>query len=240
MLGVSVRKILIVEDDADLREELAEALTDNAFDVRSCADIRSFWQQFRQFAPEAVVLDMGLPDGRGQDLLREIRGQSDVAVLIVSGRRDETDRIVALELGADDFLVKPCSPRELVARINAVIRRIDPAPGPPTPGTARRVISFADYRLDLAAMELSTPGGEICPLTTAEFELLRLFVERPQRVLSRDQLLDLLRGEGWAGYDRTVDGLVSRLRKKIALPDCHSQIIRTIRGSGYIFTQPVL
>lgn len=234
-----MRKILLLEDDADLREELSEALEDEAFDTRGHGTIAEFWQTYRSFKPDAVILDMNLPDGRGLTVARDIRVASDIGILFLSGRQDEADRIVALELGADDFMVKPCSPRELVARVNAVLRRTDPLSRAEGTDATRRIATFAGYQLDLAAMELRDPGGMVCQLTTAEFDLLRAFIERPQRVLSRAQLLDLIRGTDWAGYDRTVDGLVSRLRKKLVPEDGETQILRTVRGAGYIFTQSV-
>lgn len=233
-----VHKVLILEDDDNLRAELQESLVDEMFDVAASGTVAEFWDHFDRHRPDALVLDMALPDGRGLDVAREVRKSSDIAILFLSGRQAETDRIVALEMGADDFVTKPCSPRELIARLNAVLRRTDAVRESTAPDRSQ-TLGFAGYRLDLGAMELRDPHGMVCTLTTAEFDLLRAFVERPQRVLSRDQLLDLIRGTDWAGYDRTVDGLVSRLRKKLVTADGETQILRTVRGSGYIFTQQV-
>ncbi len=230
-----MKKILLLEDDADLRCEIAEALADEMFSVRHCGTVVSFWVEYRRFAPDLVVVDLTLPDGRGRDVVREVHADPGVGVVVLSGQREETDRIIALELGADDFVVKPCGPRELVARINAILRRIDASANSGTT-TATERLSFSGYSLNIASMELHDPEGAPLPLTTAEFQLLRVFAERPNRVLSRDQLLDLLRGENWAGYDRTIDGLVSRLRKKIGAPEANSPIFKTVHGAGYMFT----
>ena len=234
-----MRKVLVLEDDAALRAEIAEALEEEAFSVRQAGTVSSFWTEFRRFDPDIAVLDLGLPDGRGRDVVRELRGVSQIGILVLSGQRAEADRVIALEFGADDFVVKPCSPRELVARINAILRRTDARSEDNHSGLSRQTASFAGFSLDLASMELRDPGGDILPLTTAEFQLLRVFVERPQRVLSRDQLLDLMRGENWTAYDRTIDGLVSRLRKKMSRPGSDAQILKTVHGAGYMFAQPV-
>ena len=242
--GLPVDRILIVEDDAALRAELAEALEDAAFDVIQAGSLVEFWRQYRAHAPTVILLDMGLPDGRGIEIATELRKTSEIPILFLSGRNDEIDRIVGLELGADDFIGKPCSPRELIARINAILRRVGAArPVPPSdteqpPRTAHR-IEFLGFSLNVPSMELLGPDRNAIELTTTEFDLLRLFLDNPQCVLSRDYLLDNLRGENWAGYGRTIDGLVSRLRRKITPEAEKSHIIKTVRGSGYIFTPPV-
>ncbi len=239
-------KILLVEDDADLRGEIAEALEDAGFNVMQIGRIADFQSAYAHFSPDLLVLDMALPDGRGMDIARDLRRHSDIPILFLSGRNDEIDRIVGLELGADDFIQKPCSPRELVARINAVMRRTGPRRGTQTPHSdpsttplASRSVTFNGFSLNRDAMELNDPLGLPIPLTTAEFQLLDIFVQRPMRVLSRDQLLDLLRGENWAGYDRTIDGLVSRLRKKLSSSDDPCTFLKTVRGAGYMFSASI-
>lgn len=234
--------VLLVEDDADLRAELAEALEDAGFRVAEADRVAAFGAAYDSARPDVVLLDMALPDGRGMDIARDLRRVSDVPILFLSGRGDEIDRIVGLELGADDFIQKPCSPRELVARINAVVRRTGArgggaAPTPPrgAPPDAERIL-FEGFSLDVPAMGLTDPSGAAVPLTTAEFQLLEILVRRPMRVLSRDQLLDLLRGENWAGYDRTVDGLVSRLRRKLSVDGAPCPFLKTVRGAGYMFS----
>jgi len=239
-----VDRILIVEDDAELRGELAEALEDAAFEVDEAGSLAEFWATYAARMPTVVVLDMTLPDGRGLEIAMELRKTSQIPILFLSGRNDEIDRIVGLELGADDFINKPCSPRELIARINAILRRVKAAPAPAVPTGQNDsgpggMVRFDGFALDMPAMELSAPDGSAIPLTTAEFDLLRIFVDAPQRVLSRDHLLDALRGADWAGYDRTIDGLVSRLRRKLASDDRPGPMIKTVRGAGYMFCAPV-
>lgn len=242
--------VLLVEDDVDLRSEIGEALSDAGFDVAETGKVAEFEAAFAESAPDVVILDMALPDGRGMDIARDLRRHSDIPILFLSGRNDEIDRIVGLELGADDFIQKPCSPRELVARINAVVRRTgararpDEAPPVAAPGAAdagpdAAELRFEGFVLNLSAMELYGPDGAQIPLTTAEFQLLEIFAQRPRRVLNRDQLLDLLRGENWAGYDRTIDGLVSRLRKKLSEDGENCSFLKTVRGAGYMFSAAV-
>jgi len=240
-----MRRILILEDDREFRSELAEALEAAPFEVEEAGTVAEYWEKHNANPPHVALLDMSLPDGRGMEVARDIRRASDIAILFLSGMDDEIDRIVALEVGADDFVRKPCNPRELIARINAVLRRGGPTPatgpGSPAPdaGGKHDTRRFEGFTLDLAAMELHGPDGEQVSLTTAEFDLLKIFAERPRRVLSRDTLLDLLRGHDWAGYDRTVDGLVSRLRKKLSVDGTPCPFLKTVRGAGYILSTGV-
>lgn len=247
-----MKTVLLLEDDEDLRGEMAEALADARFRVSEAGTVQAFWERYREVKPDAVVLDMSLPDGFGMEVARDLRRESDVAILFLSGMNDEIDRIIGLELGADDFVRKPCSPRELTARINSVLRRSQQAPasasaatketvetGDDVPSAPGEILAFEGFKVNLPAMELFDRQGRHIPLTTAEFDLLRVFVERPRRVLTRDILLDLLRGESWAGYDRTIDGLVSRLRKKLSEDDSSCSFLKTVRGAGYMFTAQV-
>lgn len=228
-----MQRILVLEDDAELRLEICEALEDEGFTVNGFSTVKSFMMQFTRSEPDLVMLDLGLPDGKGSQVIRDLRETSDVGILVLSGRRDEADRIIALEYGADDFVVKPCSPREILARITAILRRMrQEADSQRSSGPQE--VQFDGYQLNLAAMELRNPDGEIVALTTAEFQLLNLFVQRPQRVLSREQLTDLLHGDGWSGYDRAIDGLVSRLRKKIPGQCSDTQPLKTVHGAGYM------
>ena len=229
-----MQSISVLEDDIDLRSEICEALEEEGFRVVGFGTVKAFSTEFARSEPDLVLLDLGLPDGKGSQVIRELREKSDVGILVLSGRREEADRIIALEYGADDFVVKPCSPREILARIHAILRRTKPC-ATASVSNGPQEVQFEGYLLNLAAMELRNPLGEIIPLTTAEFELLNIFVQRPQRALSREQLTDLLHGEGWSGYDRAIDGLVSRLRKKIPGACTDSQPIKTIHGTGYIF-----
>lgn len=220
-----------------MRSEIVESLEDDGFAVQDGGTAAWFWPEYKRFDPDLIILDLNLPDGRGGEIIRDVRAKSDVGILVLSGKRDEADRVIALEFGADDFVVKPCGPRELLARVNAILRRSARTVTADDPSGNKA--EFGGYTLDLLAMELRGPDSAVLSLTTTEFALLRLFIERPQRVLSRNQLLDLLRGEDWAGYDRTIDGLVSRLRRKLTPPGCEHQFLKTIHGAGYVFTQPV-
>lgn len=234
-----MQKLLVLEDDADLRSEIVETLEDDGFSVRDGGTLAWFWNAYPRFEPDLIVLDLNLPDGKGGQVIRDVRAKSDVGILVLSGKTDEADRVIALEFGADDFVVKPCGPRELVARVSAILRRSVPKTQPAIEGSSANRAEFGGYSLDLLGMELRDPAGQVLKLTTTEYSLLRLFIERPQRVLSRNQLLDLLRGEDWAGYDRTIDGLVSRLRRKLTSRNRDHQFLKTVHGAGYVFTESV-
>ena len=233
----SVQKIVILEDNSDLRIEISETLEDE-FLVSGCENITSFWCTYRDLSPELVIVDLGLPDGRGSDVIRRIREISrTVGILVLSGDQTEFERVVCLELGADDFLVKPCSPRELLARVHAIMRRVNSCNGV---AVAQHVAEFHDYSVNLDAMEVCDRHGTPMPLTTAEFELLRVLVRHPKRILSRGQLVEHLRGEGWVGYERSIDSLVYRLRKKLNTDSKCGQLLKTVHGRGYIFTPDVI
>ena len=218
-----------------LRAELVEAL-EESFDVRHTGTVAQFNIAFAQFKPQLTVLDLGLPDGRGADVIRALRSDAaKTGILVLSGQKHEADRVVALELGADDFLTKPCGPRELVARCHAILRRVEALNAAP----AQDEICFAGYRLDLSGMQVTDPNGVPLSLTTAEFELLRFMARNPGRVFSREQITRELRGDNWAGYDRTVDGLMYRLRRKLKGDDGSQQFLKTVHGAGYVFSANV-
>lgn len=247
-----MKTVLMLEDDEDLRSEMVEALSHAHFKVGEAGTVKAFWEAYREIEPDVVVLDMSLPDGRGMEVARDLRRESDIAILFLSGLNDEIDRIVGLELGADDFVRKPCSPRELTARINGILRRTRqstsrvPAKIKRTETSATRneaatgeILAFEGFSMNLPAMELYDAEGDQIALTTAEFDLLKVLAERPRRVVTRDTLLDLLRGENWAGYDRTIDGLVSRLRKKLSTDHVPCTFLKTVRGVGYMFAAKI-
>lgn len=230
-----MQKISVLEDDADLRMEVGEALEDE-FDVTGYGEISSFWGAFEEAEPALAIVDLGLPDGRGSDVIRAIREASrTVGILVLSGDKTEFERVVCLELGADDFLVKPSSTRELLARVHAIMRRVNSSKAD---AHRKQVAEFGNYSVNLEAMEIRGANNEPLPLTTSEFELLRVLVRHPREVMSRDQIVCHLRGEGWVGYDRSIDSLVYRLRKKL---DAHSdeKLLKTVYGSGYVFTPEV-
>ncbi|WIM04854.1 MAG: response regulator [Candidatus Nitricoxidivorans perseverans] len=227
-------RILVVDDDPALRDLLAEYLGANGFAVEAVGDGAAMLRALSGGPPDAVVLDLMLPGEDGLSLARRLRGDAARAalpILMLSARGEEIDRVVGLEVGADDYLAKPFSPRELLARLRALLRRARSAAPAEFAGGERR---FGPYRLDLAAHRLLREGSEV-PLTGAEFDLLRVFVERPNRVLSRDDIVSLIRGFDRDPFDRSVDIRVTRLRRKIEADPAAPAYIRTIRGEGYLF-----
>jgi DNA-binding response OmpR family regulator len=227
-------RILVVDDDPALRELLSAYLTDTGFVVDLAGDGAGMRRAIEQARPDAIVLDLMLPREDGLTLTRTLRAQAGAAatipVLILSAHGEETDRVVGLEMGADDYLAKPFSPRELLARLRALLRRAQAAPSAPD----RESYRFGPYRLDLAARCLLKDGIDL-GLSGAEFDLLKAFTERPNRVLTRDILMDLLKGYEWDPNDRTVDLRVARLRRKLEPDPANPVYVRTVRGEGYLF-----
>jgi two-component system phosphate regulon response regulator OmpR len=226
-------QILVVDDDADLRELLGNYLEREGYHVAAVEDGPGMTAWLTQHAADLIILDLMLPGEDGLSLARSLRTNSDVPIIILSARGEDVDRIVGLEVGADDYIPKPFNPRELLARIRAVLRRRAPAPGPSE--SAAEVYEFGPFRLDLAGQRLSRLGEPVS-LTSGEFDLLRIFVANPNRVLDRDRLLDLLKGYERAPFDRSVDVQVARLRSKIEEDSKNPRHIRTIWGKGYMFT----
>ena len=228
--GVSSR-ILVVDDDPGMRTLLEAYLGDSGFAVDTAMDGAAMWHALEQGMPDAIVLDLMMPGEDGLSLARRLRSQSNVPILMLSARGEEIDRVVGLEMGADDYLAKPFSPRELLARLRALLRRsqVQDVPAEPAPGAA-----FGPYRLDVASHRLTQDGTEV-KLSTAEFALLRILVEHPLRVLSRHTLIDMLKGYERDPYDRSVDTRVTRLRRKIEPNPSEPVYIRTVRGEGYLF-----
>ncbi|MBS1214106.1 MAG: two-component response transcriptional regulator [Proteobacteria bacterium] len=230
--------ILIVDDDRELRQLLTAFLTRHGFRVDAAADGRAMAKLLEAGRFDLIVLDLMLPGEDGLALCRRLRAESTLPVIMLTALADETDRIVGLEMGADDYVVKPFNPRELLARIKAVLRRTATVPG--SPREDGMTLVFEGWRLDLARRELHSPEGVLMPLTGGEFDLLTAFVEHPQRVLSRDHLLDLTRGRTAGAYDRSIDVQLSRLRRKIEADPNDPTLIKTVRGGGYLFAPPVL
>lgn len=232
--------ILVVEDDGEMRHLVARLLREAGFRVTPARDGREMWELLDNAAapPDLIVLDVMLPGPSGLDLCRRLRTGSQVPIIMLTARGDETDRVLGLEMGADDYVAKPFGPREFVARVRAVLRRSmgDPA----APARAERRLRFAGWLLDLKGRELFSPAGAAVDLSGAEYDMLLAFLEHPQRVLSREQLMEVAkRRVGLESSERVVDVQVSRLRRKIE-PDEHSPtIIKTVRGSGYVFVPSV-
>jgi two-component system phosphate regulon response regulator OmpR len=224
-------KVLVVDDDASLRELLEDYLQREGFEVRGVGDGSEMFTALADDEPNIVILDLMLPGDDGLTLARRLRQKTQVPIIMLSARGDEIDRIIGLEVGADDYLAKPFNPRELLARIRAVLRR----PARHDESTATDQISFGPYRLEPASRRL-TRDGESVSLTGSEFDLLRIFAEHPNRVLDRDRLLDLLKGYERNPFDRSIDVQVARLRAKIEPDKKEPCYIRTVWGRGYIFT----
>ena len=227
--------ILVVDDDREIRSLVSQFLRKHGFRVTDAADGRAMMEVLDDGRFDLVVLDLMLPGEDGLSLCRRVRAESALPIIMLTAMGEETDRIVGLEMGADDYLPKPFNPRELLARIRAVLRRAGGAdmPEPAEEGAGTRV--FEGWSLDLAKRELRAPDGTLVPLTAGEYDLLAAIVERPGRVLSRDQLLDLTRGRDAVPFDRSVDVQISRLRRKLEPDPKEPQIIKTVRGGGYVF-----
>jgi DNA-binding response OmpR family regulator len=231
--------ILAIDDDPSVRQMIADYLSDNDIRVTALASGREIPDVMARHTIDLLVLDLKLPGEDGMQIARELRGQSNVPIIMLTGRRDEADRVMGLELGADDYLTKPFSPRELLARIRALLRR-SRAQETVADGLSRiRAYRFAGWELNVRLRRLKSPQGEIVPTTNSEFNLLVAFLAAPRCVLSREQLLERSRLHNDEVYDRSVDVQVGRLRRKIELKDGGMQLIRTERGAGYVFMAPV-
>lgn len=235
MTACPAPRVLIVDDDPDLCDLLSEYLAANGLTVAAAGDGAAMRQAMARQMPDVVVLDLMLPGEDGLSLARELRARSEVGILMLSARGEEMDRVIGLEVGADDYVAKPFSPRELLARVRALLRRTRAATTAATLVAIPERYCFGPFALDIAAHRLLRDGLEV-HITTAEFELLRVFVERPNRVLNRDDIIDLLKGYDRDPFDRTVDIRVTRLRRRIEANPSHPTYIRTVRGEGYLFT----
>ena len=233
--------ILIVDDDRRIREMLAEYLKEEGFQVRLAENGRQLRAAMAAGEVDLVLLDQVIPGEDGLALLRELRRQSSVPVIMITGKGEMLDRIVGLEVGADDYIAKPFHLREVLARIRAVLRRCAPvqAPGPSAADAGGGRLAFAGWTLDPRRRELRDAKGDEVELTTGEFDLLLAFLRAPNRPLNRDQLMDMLRGRDWSPFDRSIDTQVGRLRKKIEADPKNPTLIKTVRGIGYVFTSEV-
>lgn len=239
-------KVLLLDDDDQISRLLDEALSEDGCDVLIVRTIAEFQQKQADQRFDIYIVDLGLPDGNGLSLIQELAQDPTCGVIIVSGRAAETDRVVGLEIGADDYITKPFRVREVLARVHAVLRRLQKHPAPPThpagapePGASPGgAIDFDGYRLDLGARQLYGPDGSEITLTTAEFNLLVALLRHRGQVLNRDQLMNAIKGRDWESYDRAVDSIVSRLRRKMPTPEGRSHYIRTVHGIGYAFSLP--
>jgi two-component system OmpR family response regulator len=240
-----VTHIAVLDDEPDITLLLGNYLQAHGFRVTQLHAGRDLIALMSSDPPELVLLDLGLPGEDGFAIARQLREHWHCGLVIVTGRGDAIDKVVGLEVGADDYVTKPFDLRELLARIKAVLRRLAPADAPapqaaaPAPAAEKTRVRFAGWQLDTAARNLTDPQGADVQLTGGEFDLLSVFARHPGRVLSRDFLLERTRGREAAPFDRTIDVQVGRLRKKLEADAENPQIIKSVRGAGYIFVPPV-
>jgi two-component system phosphate regulon response regulator OmpR len=231
-------RILLVEDDDGIALPLVKGLEREGYDVDRVANGAG---ALAHEGADLVLLDLRLPDLDGFEVCRRLRSASTVPIIVVSARGEEADRVIGLELGADDYLAKPFDPRELLARLRSVLRRMQAsAPARSEAGEARGArIPFGHCQLDLGSHQLFDRDGAEIPITTMEFELLKVFAEHPGKALSRDRILTLTKNREWDPYDRSIDIRVARLRRKVEIDPDNPQLIRTVRGVGYMFVSAV-
>lgn len=230
--------VLIVDDDPEIRRLLIDYLARNGFDAVAARDGREMWQALDRHAVDLVVLDLMLPDTDGLTLCRDLRAKSNIPVLMLTARGEETDRIVGIEMGADDYLVKPFNPRELLARIKSILRRTRALPPNMRPEKVRCLV-FAGWCLDTAVRLLTAPDGVATPLSGGEYRLLRILLDHPNRVLNRDQLTEMIHGHEAEAFDRAIDVQVSRLRQRLRDDSREPELIKTVRGEGYVLAASV-
>jgi two-component system, OmpR family, response regulator len=233
---MSAGHILVVDDDPKVRTLLRRCLEGEGFAVSEAADGAGLVACLDRQSVSLITLDLNLGKENGLDLARDIRKDRNIPIIMLTGKGDAIDRVVGLEVGADDYLAKPFELRELVARIRAVLRRASPTE---TTDSGGRRYAFDGWVLDINRRSLQRDGGKDQELTTGEFNLLEAFVKRPHRVLSRDDIMDLLKGHDWSPLDRSIDNLVARLRKKVENNPDRPSLIKTVRGAGYMFTADV-
>ena len=235
--------ILVVDDDAEVRTLLRRCFELEGYEVAEAKDGAEMRARMQAHSTNLITLDLKLGGEDGLALAREIRATDNVPIVMITGKDDPIDRIVGLELGADDYIVKPFHLREVLARVRAVLRRYDHASHHRTKSSGglvdQQVFAFDRFRLHPSRREVLGADGAVLELTTAEFNMLQMFVERPSRVLSRDNIMDLLKGHDWSPLDRSIDALVGRLRKKIEADSDHPRLIKTVRGVGYVFSAEV-
>ncbi len=232
--------ILVVDDDREIRDLVARYLGSHGLRVRTAADGRQMQREIADWSFDLIILDLMLPGEDGLSLCRRLRVETAIPVIMLTAMGEETDRIIGLEMGADDYIAKPFNPRELLARIKAVLRRTAAMDNTRTQQKDRAArYHFAGWKLDLKTRELISPNALLIPLSGGEYDLLAAFVTHSQRILSRDQLLDLARGREAQPFDRSIDVQVSRLRRKIEEDPANPVLIKTVRSGGYMFTPDV-
>ena len=232
--------VLIVEDDRDVREMVAEYLAGQGYEVSQAESGGDMREAIERNLPDVVLLDVRLPGEDGLSLARYLRERYDVGIIMVTAADGIVDRVVGLEIGADDYVTKPFDPRELLARLKSVMRRLQARAAQQAPATAgdTRTIAMGRCFLDVAAHRLLDAAGEEVPITSMEFDLLKVFSEHPNKVLTRDQILTLTKNREWEPFDRSIDIRIARLRRKVEVKPDEPQALRTVRGAGYMFVPP--
>lgn len=230
--------LLVVDDDEGVLDLLRRYFVAQHFEVSTAADGAAMRAAIARTTVDLVLLDLGLPGEDGFELTRRLRETWNGPVIIITGRGDSVDRIIGLELGADDYVTKPFDLRELLARVRSVLRRSARALQPPT-DPAPEAFTFSGFRLDPRTRELNAEHGGAVPLTTGEYELLRVFLDHPNRVLSRDQLMEYIHGRDAGPFDRAIDVRIGRLRRKIEANPAQPELIKSVRGAGYLFAARV-
>jgi two-component system OmpR family response regulator len=237
--------ILVVDDEARIRTMLRRYLEGEGFKVSEAGDGVAMRKAFEAAPVDLVLLDLMMPGEDGLTLARHIRQRAQTPIIMLTGKGDLIDRVAGLEAGADDYVAKPFHLREILARIRTVMRRVQ-APAPtaapaatPVAEPGGEVLHFPGWEMDLLRRELRRAGGEAVSLTSAEFELLRVFATHPNRVLNRDQLMEQIKGREWEAYDRAIDTQIVRLRKKVEADPANPTLIKTVRGAGYVFAAAV-
>jgi two-component system phosphate regulon response regulator OmpR len=235
---INAVRVLVVDDDLEICNLLAEYLSTHGYEVALADCGEAMRAEIERAAPAVVLLDIGLPDEDGLSLARFLRERYQVGIIMITGADEVVDRVVGLEVGADDYITKPFDLREVRARLRSVLRRMQ-SKAVETPRAQAGFISVGKCRLNLRSHQLADAQGREVPLTAMEFDLLKALVERPNQVLSRDELLTLTRKREWEPFDRSVDILIGRLRRKLEEDADRPSAIRTIRGAGYMFVPPV-
>jgi two-component system OmpR family response regulator len=231
--------VLIVEDDRAIREMVAEYLGAQGYSVQQAESGADMREAIERELPDVVLLDVRLPGEDGLSLARYLRERYDVGIIMVTGAGDVVDRVVGLEVGADDYVTKPFDPRELLARVKSVLRRLQAKPSSASARVAPARVAVGRCFLDIASHRLLDVSGQEVPITSMEFELLKVFTEHPHKVLTRDQILTLTRNREWEPFDRSIDIRIARLRRKVESNPEEPQAIRTVRGAGYMFVPHV-
>src|SRR5688572_31860436 len=228
--------IYVVDDEAPAREMVGDYLKLHGFEVTLCDGGKTLREAIARQAPDLIVLDLNMPEEDGLSIVRALKQHGSVPIIMLTATASPIDRVVGLELGADDYLAKPCELRELLARIRSVLRRAAASSAAPPDAAPRREVRLGTKWLDLDARPLRDDDGIEHPLTASEFSLPKPFAENPRRVLSRERLLDLAQARDAEAFDRAIDVRITRIRKKIEPDPAHPRIIRTVRGAGYVFS----